>query len=245
METTKKNSEIDVLLIPLGLFVSINSFLIFKGHIKADKDGFALMVGAGLTIAIFSFLYKDNPLYKLAEHLYIGAAAAYTFHISWYDTIVREVVYPLFKPEAGVARNFWVLIPTFLGLLLFTRWIRKIEFLSKISFAFIVGFGAGLSIPSQISAYLLEQIYPTMKPLFDSTGINFDGILILIGVICVLIYFFFSTEHKGAIGKVSKVGIWFLMVSFGASFGYTVMARLSLLVGRVNFIFHDWIPLIK
>jgi hypothetical protein len=34
------------------------------------------------------------------------------------------------------------------------------------------------------------------------------------------------------------------MIAFGASFGYTVMSRLSILIGRINFLFHDWIPLI-
>jgi len=42
---------------------------------------------------------------------------------------------------------------------------------------------------------------------------------------------------------VSKVGIWFLMVSFGASFGYTIMGRLSLLIGRVQFLLDDWLHL--
>jgi hypothetical protein len=64
-----------------------------------------------------------------------------------------------------------------------------------------------------------------------------------VGVIGVLVYFFFYVEHTGVAGRVSKVGIWFLMVSFGASFGYTVMARISLLIGRVTFLFEDWLHL--
>ena len=60
-------------------------------------------------------------------------------------------------------------------------------------------------------------------------------------MITVLIYFLFSIEHTGAVGGASKVGIWFMMVSFGASFGYTIMARLSLLIGRVSFLFRDWL----
>ena len=35
-------------------------------------------------------------------------------------------------------------------------------------------------------------------------------------------------------GKASKVGIYFLMISFGASFGFAVMGRISLLIGRFN-----------
>ncbi|MBK8233252.1 MAG: hypothetical protein IPK72_22425 [Candidatus Eisenbacteria bacterium] len=30
-----------------------------------------------LTIAILSFLYKDNVVYKFAEHLFVGTAAGY------------------------------------------------------------------------------------------------------------------------------------------------------------------------
>ena len=36
------------------------------------------------------------------------------------------------------------------------------------------------------------------------------------------------------LGKISKVGIYFLMISFGASFGFTVMGRISLLIGRFD-----------
>jgi len=62
------------------------------------------------------------------------------------------------------------------------------------------------------------------------------GILIVIGVLTGLMYFFFSKEHKGAFGAAAKVGIWVLMLGFGASFGYTVMARVSLFVQRIAFL---------
>ncbi len=45
---------------------------------------------------------------------------------------------------------------------------------------------------------------------------------------------------------MSKVGIWTLMIGFGASFGYTVMSRISLLYGRVDFLVFEWArPLIR
>ena len=67
------------------------------------------------------------------------------------------------------------------------------------------------------------------------------AIIIVIGVISTLIYFYFSHEHKGALGVTAKVGIWFIMISFGAHFGYTVMGRVSLLIGRVQFLVEDWV----
>jgi hypothetical protein len=68
--------------------------------------------------------------------------------------------------------------------------------------------------------------------------------VVVVGVITGLVYFFFSREHKGVFGGLAKTGVWFLMIAFGASFGYTVMARISLLIGRVYFLLHNWLQLI-
>ncbi|MEZ4648717.1 MAG: hypothetical protein R3E97_08005 [Candidatus Eisenbacteria bacterium] len=73
---------------------------------------------------------------------------------------------------------------------------------------------------------------------------NVNNFLLIVGVLTTLVYFFFSTEHKGAVGALSKVGIYFLMISFGASYGFTVMARMSLLIGRLEFLFGDWLHLL-
>ena len=40
-----------------------------------------------LTLCIFSFLYKDNPFYKAAEHLYVGASAGYVAVISFWQQV--------------------------------------------------------------------------------------------------------------------------------------------------------------
>ena len=124
-----------------------------------------------------------------------------------------------------------------------TRLIGRGIWLSRLSFAFIIGLASGLVIPRRISSFILQQIGPTMQPLWTDGSFAFDAFLILLGVISVLVYFSFSFEHTGVIGGVSRVGIWFLMVSFGASFGFTVMARLSLLIGQLTFLLEDWLTL--
>jgi len=138
--------------------------------------------------------------------------------------------------------SVWLLVPTVLGILMLTRFSSRFGWLSRISFAYYVGLGAGLAIPRYISANVLAQMAPSLQPLsFSWEGLTL--VLVMVGVVSVLIYFFFSVEHTGAVGVVSKVGIWFLMVSFGASFGYTIMGRLSLLIGRVQFLLDDWLHL--
>ena len=74
---------------------------------------------------------------------------------------------------------------------------------------------------------------------------SFNNILLVLGLLATLVFFFFSTEHEGAVGGVAKVGVYFLMVSFGASYGYTVMARVSLLIGRVMFLLDNWLGVVR
>ena len=225
------------------LFVALNVVFLGSGRLPADWTGFGTIVGAGLTLLLYSFLYKDNPLFKFAEHIYVGTAAAYIFGQYWFGGFFGMVIEPVFFKEETAAHSKWLLlIPTVLGALMLTRFSRRWAWLSRISFAFIVGFGAGLTIPRYISSFVLQQIEPTLRPL-SLTMEGFDVLVVLIGVVSVLVYFFFSVEHTGVVGGVSKVGIYFLMVAFGASFGYTIMARLSLLIGRVSFLLEDWLKI--
>ena len=46
-----------------------------------------IWVAAFLTFAIYSFLYADNPVYKLAEHLFVGVSAGYSIVIGFWDVV--------------------------------------------------------------------------------------------------------------------------------------------------------------
>ncbi len=191
-------------------------------------------VAAGLTLFMFSFLYKDNPFFRFGEHLYVGVSMGYTIVRIYYDVMVKSLYVPV--TQEG---KWWFLIAALLGLLILTRFIPKVSWLSRISFAVIVGFGSGVAIPRIISSNILQQVQGTLKPILNSGQspfgmAQFNALLILVGVITVLIYFFFSIEHKGPIKVAARIGIYFLMINFGAGFGYTVMARMSLLIGRFD-----------
>ena len=200
-------------------------------------------VATGLTLLIFSFLYKDNPLFKLAEHLYVGVSVGYLI-VKTYDTVIMQLIV---KPIVD-NKEFALLIPVAIGMLMLTRYVPKAAWMSRYAFAFIVGMGAGLAIPRTISSFILKQVEDTIRPLLSlagSDGITFsmnllnpashlNAIIILMGVGSVLFYFFFSIEHSGVGKGIARTGVIFLMISFGAAFGYTVMARMSLLIGRLT-----------
>ncbi len=48
------------------------------------------------------------------------------------------------------------------------------------------------------------------------------------------LHFYFSAPQNKVMKGISRFGVVMLMLSFGASFGYTVMGRISLAIGRAQ-----------
>lgn len=217
-----------------------------------DPEILGLWIQALLTFAILSFLIGDNPVYKFAEHVFVGISAAYGVVIVWQQALLPLLVFKLFPqigPEGGGEADYLVLIPGILGFLMLSRFVPRYDWLSRYPIAFIVGLYSGASIPTTAQYILVKQLGATMKPVWAAGNVNWalalSNLVVIIGVICTLSYFYFSRPHEGALGVGSKIGIWFLMLAFGAGFGNTVMARMSLLIGRVEFLIFDWWPVVE
>ena len=193
------------------------------------------IIAVFLTLCIFSFLYRDNPFYKFAEHLLVGISVGYVLVIALNTTLMPKLVIPVFKQG-----EFVYIIPGILGLFMLLRFFPRYAWLSRISIALIIGAGAGVAIPATIQAKLFSQMQASMNSFA-----SIDGIIIFLGIATTLAYFFFSKEHKGWFGATAKVGTWFLMIFFGATFGYTVMSRISLLIGRMQFLLGDFLHIIN
>jgi hypothetical protein len=200
------------------------------------------LVGGLVTLAVFSFLYKDNPLYKLAEHIAVGVSVGFLV-VNYYYTVFMPKVW-----DNVVHRGqFDYLIPLVLGLLLYTRFVPKWGWISRWSLAFLLGAGSGMSIPANLESRVLKQIEGSMASLWvPVSGDIWSTILqtlvsvfLVFGTIACLVFFLFSVEHKGRVGKLAYFGRLCIMAGFGASFGYTVMARVSLLIGRIEFLTQD------
>jgi len=238
----------------LGFVAVVLAFIV-----STTLRGFYVTLGAFLTLSILSFLYKDNIFYKAAEHLFVGVSAAYWMVMGFWSVLVPNLIGklhpPLVRPFvpaiADAPASYIYLIPAILGLMLLWRLSPKGPWISRWALAVIVGTTAGLNFIRYMASDLLGQINSSMVSLVVFTNGSFDtlmsisNIVIFLGVFCGLIYFFFSKEHKGAFGLGSRVGIWILMITFGAGFGYTVMARISLLVGRFRFLLDDWLHLLS
>lgn len=182
-----------------------------------------------LTLCVFSFLYRDNPFYKLAEHLFVGAAAGYLLAVNYQNVIRPNLIGPLSQGK------LLSLVPLALGVILLGRLWSRTSGIARWALAFYVGIYSGIAIPSYMQGQIFAQLADQVRPFAPGWG-AINSALILLGFLTVLSYFFFSAPHRGLHGASARIGIWFLMVAFGASFGYTVMARVSLLIARVQFL---------
>ena len=208
-------------------------------------EGLGVWIASLLTLFIFSFLYKDNPFYKFAEHLFVGVSAGYFVVQQFWQVIVPNLIDPVMDPAKPHRWTYFVAV--LLCLMLFTRLFAKASWLSRFAIAVIIGVYAGAKTTGFAQAEVVAQVQATMLPLWDSANIvgSINNIVLVIGVVCTLVFFFFSTEHKGPVGGAAKLGIWYLMVSFGAAYGFTVMSRISLLIGRFQFLLGDWLGIVR
>ena len=118
--------------------------------------------------------------------------------------------------------------------------------------ALTIGWGSGIVISAELSSKVYAQVTSTIldfqgfseKEFFSGSKSQVNTVLMLVGVICTLTYFFFSVEHRGVPGKLAKIGVIFIMISFGASFANAVAGRVTLLIGRMTFLLGDWLHLI-
>ena len=62
-------------------------------------------VAAFLTLAIFSFLYNDNPIYKAAEHLFVGISAAYALVEAFWQYLKPNLLEIANRLEVNTAFN--------------------------------------------------------------------------------------------------------------------------------------------
>jgi len=201
-------------------------------NLNFDMIGVWLLVL--MTLCILSYLFGDNPFYKIAEHIFVGISAGYVFALTWWDQVWPNLFGRLFPKyvDAGFDFSPIYIIPLILGIFMLFRLIPSLSWLARIAIAYIVGMAAGLKFYVYINSNILMQIQNSGIDFTKSGWDIFNHIVILFGVISALVYFFFSKEHKGVVGTISKVGVYFLMIKFGASFGFAVMGRVSLLIGR-------------
>lgn len=217
-------------------------------------------LAAALTLMVMSFLWRDNPFYKFAEHLFVGVSAGYWMVLGFWTTLWPNAVVKLVPAAARVTdpdavlpeRDLLVLIPMTLGCLMLLRLWPRMSWLSRWPTAFAVGTTLGYNLVRTLRSDLLSQIHATVAPgllirAADGTvswGASANQWVLLAGTVCCLVYFTFTRREGGLRAPLARAGLLVLMVAFGASFAFAVMSRVTQLVGRMQFLLGDWLGLV-
>jgi len=199
-----------------------------------------IWVGALLNIFLWSIAYRDNPLFKFAEHTYVGASVGYAFAVS----IASIKTYGYDHVAAG---EVYYIIPMILGVLLYMRYHRTLYWLYRYGIAIVVGAGITAAFVTAIETSFIAQIAATANiSLAQPDAFTvLSNIIFIIAVTTSLYYFVFTFPvlHSGSGKRIADIGRWFMMLAFGFAFAKTVVSRYNLMLGRLSFLLFDWLKL--
>jgi len=208
-----------------------------------DVEIVGLILGAGLTLLIFSYLLGDNPLYRLALHLFIGALVGYSFGIVLRDVLIGMLL------TRWLTEPIAVVVPLVLGLLLLFKGFPRHAYVGNFSIAYLVGVGTAVALSGALLGTLVPQVGATGRALSLESFVSFrlgplDGLLILVGTVCTLMAFNFTARKRRGlagvwarlVGVTAWVGRVFLIFAFGVAFAGALTAALSIFVGRIQYL---------
>lgn len=216
------------------------------------SDLIGVWVGAILTLLVFSYLLGDTPLFRFAQAIFVGVAVGYAATVAVFLVLIPRLFEPLI---ADTSTNWPLFVPLILGLLLFTKLRAQWASLGNPSIAFLFGVGAALAIGGALSGALVPQLEATVVSLAPAQGWEtvVNNLLLVIGTIGAFLSFRFITSTDrpalrvldGAARRWSYVGRWFVLVAFGAIFATTAVSRISILIGRMYYLLHDWLQVVR
>jgi hypothetical protein len=202
-----------------------------------------LVAGAALTLLIFSYLLGDNPLYRLALHLFVGALLGYSFGIVLRDVLLGMVLAQLATDPLAVV------VPVVLGILLLFKGFPRQAYVGNLSVAYLVGVGAAVALSGALLGTLVPQVGATGRALSRASLGSFrtgllDGLLIVVGTACTLMVSTFAARRQGGLAGVwtqivrlaSGVGRIFLTIALGVAFAGALTASLSIFIGRLQYL---------
>ena len=219
--------------------------------LTSNKELIMLWIGAFCTLGLYSVLYKENKIYRLFEHLFLGLATGYLIANTWTDVLLPKWWEPLWDQ----GKSYYIFaLP--LGLCFYFIYSKKNSWIARLIIGFFLGVGAGQTFQGFVGD-TWPQIVTTFRPVIPHDTIAktathpaikavnlpdaLNNLVFLVVLLCVMSYFFFSFEQKNPMIKGSaKLGRWLMMFSFGAIFGSTIMARLALLIDRMDSLMNDF-----
>jgi FtsH-binding integral membrane protein len=195
-----------------------------------------------LTVMVLSRIVGDNPLFRVAQYLFVGVSLGLAFVVA-YHQVLRPAVGALFAGGPNAPTLYGV--PLLLGLLLLPRITRRQEWswLANIPLALVFGVGAALAVGGAIAGTLTPQILDTARPLTGGPAQVVGVVVLALGTVVTLSAFYYTVSRESSVGRAVGLaalgGHWLLMIAFGFFFASALQTYLSALTERLSFLM-DW-----
>ena len=135
-----------------------------------------ILVGGISTLAIYSFLYRENPFYRFFEHLYIGIATAIGVMATVRNFFWPQILEPLFGkdripfPDGTYAEPYHqeymlLLIPMVFGLLYYFILTKRYSWLAQVVIGFSLGVGGGMAFKGVLTE-IIPLLTDSFRPLY-------------------------------------------------------------------------------
>lgn len=199
------------------------------------------LIGVILTLLVLSRLFGDNPAFRIVQYLFIGSSLGYAL-VVLYHQVLRPGLFGLLASLNDPFGFSVQLIPWLIGLLLLARITGRqaVSWLANLPLAILFGVGTALAVGGALLGTLVPQMLATVQPM-GTTPLELAGaVLLVLGVICTLCYFYFTVPRTTPVGRVvalgAVVGRWLLMIAFGFFLAGGLITYLTALNGRLEFI---------
>lgn len=210
-----------------------------------ENQFFWLLLSFILTIMIFSFIFGDNPLFRIATYFFIGVSSAYVLVLLVYQVVIPKLLLPLFS--GGLNQRLLQFIPLLLSTLLIFKLFRKTNQIGNISLAILVGGGSAIILTSAFTGTILPMMNMVTDPFsFSSLSIQnfFSGIFLVLGVTSSLLYFQMSSLKENSSFQIPSkiktitqyIGVIFIGISLGSVFAGVIISSAIALIERINFV---------
>lgn len=223
-------------------------------------DLIGALLGFTFTLLVFSYIFGDNALFRIAIHIFIGVAAGYAASVAWYSVIWPQLVVPLLV--GSNSERLFVLVPLVMGALLLTKVSPRLSIWGTPVMAYLVGVGMAVAIGGSIMGTIFPQVMASVNQ-FDAAALGagsssysvqlINALVVLVGTVVTLIYFQFGARpgpsgapvRPGWIEGIASFGRLFIAITLGTLFAGVYAAALAAFVERWHFIVNLVLSLIR
>ncbi|MDW8325866.1 MAG: hypothetical protein RMK99_04805 [Anaerolineales bacterium] len=193
------------------------------------------VVGFALTLMVLSYLIADNPLYRIALHLFVGMVAGFVV-----VTVTLDVFVPQLMASSG---SGWItVVGLVLAALLTLKMFSGGSNLGRLPLAYLVGLGAAVAVGGAITGTLLPQTRATWFALGGDLSQLISNILIFVGTACTLLAFHYGAragapaQQSAPLRALALAGQFFISITFGVIYAGALAGGVSYLAERISFL---------